>query len=39
MMKVSKSSNQPEEQSIGMTVLFFLLMIGILAMMMLKGGV
>jgi cytochrome c1 len=39
MMKVSQPPNKPEQQSIGMIVLFFILMMGILAMMILKGGV
>ncbi|CUR35785.1 hypothetical protein PL9214720055 [Planktothrix tepida PCC 9214] len=39
MMKVSKPSTQPEQQSIGMSVLFFILLMGILGMMILKGGV
>jgi len=39
MMKVSKPPTQGEQQSIGMIVLFFILMMGILAMMILKGGV
>jgi cytochrome c1 len=38
MMKVSQPPNKPEQQSIGMIVLLFLLMMGILAMMILKGG-